>query len=239
MSVKSKVFAGAATLTLVGGAGAIGAMASTAANAATPSCGGSCIDIYSPLFGTHASPNFALDVYRQGAVVGQPVIMFRTSNSDPALDFTIAEEGTVAEFNAAGLVSDALDLQYSALDAFEIQYTPDGVDSGLCVATTTTAGPGAKVGLEACGVSSKSVWVLDTDNPSFLSGGFDAPWINGSDTNFSDPYVLTYPANAYPTDKPRPQLETESLTGSSHGSPGNPTGVEDSQLFGFRFGVLN
>ena len=44
------------------------------------------------------------------------------------------------------------------------------------------------------------------------------PLINGSDTNFSHPYVLTYPQNGNPTDKPRPQLVTQNLHQFSRGS---------------------
>jgi hypothetical protein len=76
MSIKSKLLAGAAALALVGGVGTVGAM--TAA-AATPSCGQNCIDIFSRAFGTHRTPNFVMDVLRQGAKVGQPIILFRTS----------------------------------------------------------------------------------------------------------------------------------------------------------------
>ena len=94
MSVKSKILAAAATLTLVGGFGAAGALS---ANAATPSCGHTCIDIFSREFGTHHHPNFVLDVLRQGAKVGQPIILYRTSNSDPAEDFTVSFQGTVNE----------------------------------------------------------------------------------------------------------------------------------------------
>ncbi len=43
------------------------------------------------------------------------------------------------------------------------------------------------------------------------------PVINGSDTNFSHPFVLTYPGNGFPTDKPRPQLQVKNLTGFSDG----------------------
>ncbi len=43
------------------------------------------------------------------------------------------------------------------------------------------------------------------------------PLINGSNTNFSHPFVLTYPANANPTDKPRPQLTVTNLTGFTQG----------------------
>jgi hypothetical protein len=237
MSFKSKALAAAATLTMVGGLGAVGA---TAANAATPSCGRNCIDIYSPEFGSYHSPNFALDVLRQGEKVGQPIIMFRTANNDPALDFTVSEEGPVSAFASADLVSPALALEYSSLEAYEVQYSPYGVDSGLCIGVPVTASPDIKVALEPCGVSSKTVWVLDTYNFAYFGHGtLTAPLINGSDTNFSDPYVLTYPASSYPTDMPRPQLAVEPLTGFSHGSPGNPTGVNDNQLWGARFGVVN
>jgi hypothetical protein len=45
------------------------------------------------------------------------------------------------------------------------------------------------------------------------------PQINGSDTNFSHPYVLHYPGNGYPTDLPRPQLNTYTLQQYSDGTP--------------------
>ena len=70
MSIKSKVFAAAATLTLVGGVGTVPALS---AGAATPSCGHHYIDIFSREFGTHHQPNYVLDVWRQGATVGQPL----------------------------------------------------------------------------------------------------------------------------------------------------------------------
>ena len=105
MSIKSKVLAATATLTLVGGLGAAGALTAGTASAATPSCGHSCINVFSKQFGTHKSPNFVVDVLRQGEKVGQPIILFRTANFDPAEDFTVAFQGTVADFFAAGLVS--------------------------------------------------------------------------------------------------------------------------------------
>jgi hypothetical protein len=43
------------------------------AAAATPSCGHDCIDIFSRQFGFHDTPNYVLDVLRQGAKVGQPI----------------------------------------------------------------------------------------------------------------------------------------------------------------------
>ncbi len=257
MSIKNKVLAAAATMTLVGGVGAMGTLS---ASAATPSCGHFCVDIFSRDFGTHASPNFALDTLRQGEKVGQPQILFRTANFDPALDYTFSYQGLVSDFFAAGLVSAAVNLHYGGGAtlipghpgptptsspvpavpfpddaAFEIQYSPYGVDSGLCVGVAATAVAGEKVTLQPCGVSAKTVWIVDAQDS--VGHGY-VPLINGSDTNFSQPFVLTYPSAGYPTDMPRPELYVSNLTGFQ-GANGFPTGtINSNQLYGADFGVL-
>ncbi len=250
MSIKSKVVAATAALTLVGGVGAVTALS---ASAATPSCGRDCLDLFSREFGTHNHPNFVVDVLRQGAQVGQPIILFRTSNTDPAEDFTVSFQGLTSDFFLAGLVSSAVALHYGCNPsifsggtcnvfpddpAFESEYAPYGVDSGLCVGVARTAVQNEAVTLQPCGVSSKTVWIVDTnDSPVTLRRGY-VPLINGSDTNFSHPFVLTYPKNGFPTDRPRPQLLVQNLTGFSHGL-GSPIGsVQDNQLWGADFGVL-
>jgi hypothetical protein len=242
MSFKSKMLASAATLALVGGVATVGTLS---ASASTPSCGHRCIDVFSRQFGTHHSPNFVMDVFRQGAKVGQPIILFRNSNSDPAEDFTVSFQGLVSDFYAAGLVSPQVNLHYGGGSvaskdepAFELEYSPYGVDSGLCVGTRSTAVQGEGVTLQPCGVTAKTVWILDTFDksfPAFFTGYF--PAINGSDTNFSHPFVLTYPANGFPTDKPRPQLQVRNLTGFSNGIGAVVGTVIDTQLWGANFGV--
>jgi hypothetical protein len=227
MSIKSKVIAASATLALVGGVSMVGTLS---ASAATPSCGHRCIDLFSRAFGTHRNPAFVLDVWRQGKNVGQPVILYRTSNSDPAEDFTISAQGTVHDFYEAGLVTAALNLHYSNFEAYEIEYSPLGVASGLCVGVGSTPADGTPVALEQCGVSSKTLWIADSYDT--IAGGY-VPLINGADTNFSHPYVLNYPGNgAYPTNVPRPQLDTWTLSKYSNGT------VFDNQLWGADFGVL-
>jgi hypothetical protein len=250
MSIKSKLLAGAAALALVGGVSTVGALS---ASAATPSCGFNCIDLFSRAFGTHHTPNYVLDVLRQGAKVGQPIILFRGSNTDPAEDFVPSIQGTTADFYAAGLVSSAVALHYGCIPggnfpnciinsvddpAWEFEYAPFGVDSGLCVGVAATATAKEGVTLQPCGVSAKTVWIEDdNDSPATATRGY-VPLINGSDTNFSHPFVLTYPGNGFPTDKPRPQLFVNNLTGFSHGI-GTPIGsVNDTQLWGADFGVL-
>ena len=262
MSIKSKVLAAAATLTLVGGVGVAGALSAGTASAATPSCGNSCINIFSHQFGTHKSPNYVVDVLRQGERVGQPIILFRTANFDPAEDWTLAFQGTTADFFAAGLVSSAVALHYGCIPkvnfptcfgqttiavddpAFEIEYAPFGVDSGLCMGVAATAFNDEGVTLQPCGVSSKTVWIADIfDSPTTLFNGY-IPAINGSDTNFSHPFVLTYPSSSVPTDKPRAQLFVTNITGFSNASPpffipGPILGtVNVNQLWGADFGIL-
>ena len=298
-SIKSKVFAAAATLTLVGGVGAAGA---TSATAATPSAGANTVDIYSPLFGSHHSPSYVLDVLRQGEKVGQPVILFRAANFDPAEDFILSYQGLVSDFFTAGLVSASTELHYgggstqengtkTADDpAWEVEYAPYGVASGLCVGVGSTAAPGGGVSLQPCGVTAKTVWIADvglvpgtpnstvttiadakvktfkkgtkptvtftktttttttlgspssinnylTDDPTALEHGY-APAINGSNTNFSHPFVLTYSSSGQPTDKPRPQLYVSNLTGFSSGAGPIVGAVNENQLWGAVYGEL-
>ena len=257
MSIKSKVLAAAATLTLVGGVGVAGALTAGPAAAGTPSCGPSCINLFNKDFagfnGGAASP---VDVFRQSEKVGNPIILFRSSNADPALDWSMAFQGTVADFFVAGLVSPAVALHYGCsaavfpagtctvfpnLAAFEIEYAPFGVNSGLCSGVAATAFQGEGVTLQPCGVSGKTIWLVD-GNENFINNFPGVPLINGSNTNFSHPFVLTYGANNNPTDKPRPQLTVTNLTGFTQ--PGNGgflpviSSVSSSQLWFATFGVL-
>ena len=115
------------------------------------------------------------------------------------------------------------------------------MNSGLCMGTATVAVAGEGVTLQPCGVSANTVWIVDTYDSwhLFTNGGF-FPLINGSDTNFSQPFVLTYPTAGFPTDKPRPQLYVTNLTGFSNGHGGPQLGtIQSNQLWSARFGVLS
>jgi hypothetical protein len=259
MSFKSKVLAAAATLTLVGGLGTAGVLGAATASAATPSCGDACINIFNKDFGT----GFTVDVLRQGSKVGQPIILFKTSNSDPALDFSLSFQGATSDLCAVGLVSALTCLHYGGaghfltsnrfcpdgtrnttgvcatpdLGAFEVEYAPFGVDSGLCAGVAATASQNENVSLQPCGVSGKTVWLVD--DQVNLTNGF-TPLINGSNTNFSHPFVLTYPNNGFPTDKPRPQLQVRNLTGFTNPANFNfpvISSVSSNQLWNAYFGA--
>ena len=247
MSIKSKVLAAAATLTLVGGVGVAGAMTAGTAVAGTPSCGPSCINLFNKDFapanltgGASSGPSSPVDVFRQGERTGQPIILFRSSNSDPAMDWSASFQGTVNELVPLGLASPLTALHYGDDFAFENAYTPFGVFSGLCLGVAATAFQNEGVTLQPCGASSRTIWIVD-DNESFLHNFPGVPLINGSNTNFSHPFVLTYPANANPTDIPRVQLKVTNLTGftqpGGHHFPVIST-VNSSQLWIATFGEL-
>ena len=245
MSIRGKVMAAAAVMTLVGGVSAAGTLA---ARAATPSCYENCIDLFSAKFGTHGFPAFVLDVRQQQARAGQPIVLFPASNSNPGEDFFISRSGLVSGFAAVGLVSSAVAQQFGgncALfsskthrcvrrfpndHAYVIEYAPKGVPSGLCVGVAKTAANGTNVVLEPCNSSPGTTWVVDANaklgNPS-------VPLINGSDTSLSDPFVLNYPGSAVPSQRPAPQLRTFKLQRYLNGR------IFNNQLWSADFGPLS
>src|ERR1700744_4459849 len=119
MAFKGKPLAGAATLALVGGVGPMGGLT---ASAAAPSAGPHALDLFSRAFAPRRTPAFVVDVLRQGAKVGQPIILFRTSNTDPAEDFVPSIQGTTSDFYAAGLVSAAVALHYGCIAGSNFPY---------------------------------------------------------------------------------------------------------------------
>jgi hypothetical protein len=258
MSIKSKVLATAASLTMVGGVLAASTLATaTAAKAETPSCGAFnffCVDLFSKQFGTHKDPGFIQDVWRQGNRVNQPIILFRISSSDPAEDFTtddlvcvpntvlVCNNGfpalfTVKELQAisGGTLFNAITAaQYANSYVVENEYAPFGVNSGLCAGIAAAPFNGEGVTLQPCGFTARTLWIINSSNPifSFIHGYTSL--INGANQNFSHPYVLTYPANGYPTDLPRPQLNVHQIQTFSQGFPF----VVTQQLWGADFGTI-
>ena len=268
MSIKSKVLAVTAALTLVGGVGLAGVFAAGSASAATPSCGPACINVFSYQFGTHTTPTYTVDVLRQGEKAGQPTSCSAPRTTTRPWTGPCSSQGTVSDFFKAGLVSprspacttaappavfsrtapstsrnSTLPVTGSSdLPAFENQYSPFGVESGLCMGVAATA-------FKRRGRDAAAVWrvVQDGVDPAYaLDQSFTAAWfhgyiplINGSDTNFSQPFVLTYPNISGPDYKPRPQLVVTNLTGFSF-HVGNlfGTGTNSNQLWGATFGEL-
>lgn len=253
MSIKSKVVAVAATLTLFGGVGAASAVMAGPASAATQPCGFSCINLSNQQFGRQ----FYQDVFQRNAAVGQPIILFRVSDADPALDFTVTDirayctlsffttgicipgpipvPYTVGQLCAAGVpLGVGTCFRYPADLVFEVQYSPYGVNSNLCVGVAAANINGEGVSLQPCGVGPNTWWVRDSAHSyvSPVNGQFYTPWVNAGSANFTVPLVLTYPANGYPTDRPRPQLFISQQQTFSGGAPAQ------NQMFNVCFGEV-
>jgi hypothetical protein len=240
MSIRGKVMAAAAVMTVVGGVSAVGTLT---AQAATPSCYQHCIDLYSQKFGNQ----FVLDVLLQHAKAGEPITLYRASNNDKAEDFVIFSSARVSHFASLGLVSSTVASHFgggcsrvSSMThkcvshypndlAYEIEYAPDGLASGLCMGVAKTAADGTKVVLEPCHASPRTTWVVDADA---AIGNGSRPLVNGSDTSGSDPYVLNYPGSTIPYQMPTPQLTTWALSRYYGG------GVFNNQLWGADFGPI-
>jgi len=188
--------------------------------AATPSCGPTCIDLSNALYGTSSNPAFVLADVPQAQNVGQPLTLARASNANPGEDFTSSFQGLVSDFIAAGLIAPGMSI-YDKLVVYEFEYSPFGVQTGLCVGVGATPANGTGVALEPCGVSAKTTWIFDTQ----LTGP-DLPLINGAtDSNFSDPFVLSALGPGFPL-----------FTSTMHTSSGST--VFTNQLWGSKTGVL-
>lgn len=242
MSVTSKVSAAAAALMLAGGVAA----AAVPARAATAQCGASCVELVSRVSAHYDPflPPLVLDALDRGQAPGTAIVLSLASHRNAGEDFE-ASVSTVNDFLQAGLVGPGLALHYGCVVgapfpscpsgavndvAFELQYTPDGAPTGQCVGVPATAGQGTQVSLQPCGTSA-TVWIVDSS--ASINGSY-VPLINGTDTNFSNPYVLTYPATPFLwwLRPGIPQLETAALQENAAGR------VPDNQLWREDVGVL-
>jgi hypothetical protein len=214
MSVKSRIIIPAAVLSLLGGIGAAGALT---ANAATTACGASCTDFYN----ADLTDNFMLAA-AQGGGAGQPISMFPAGGVQ-AEDFSVAFQGRVSDFVAAGLMDPQMGTLYGSLLAYEIQWAPGGQPSGFCVGVQGTPSGHAPVTLQPCGVSAATVWISDpvtTEN-----GSFDALINGATEHDFKHPASLTASPNG---DVFTDSLKTEQLA----------SGKANDQLWGTIVGAL-
>jgi hypothetical protein len=230
LSIKRKVLAAVATLTIVGG---VSAAATGAASAATPQCSSKCISVFSSELGTYAQPNFVEAVLGGGgANVGQPVGVKQANRFDPSQDIlpeAPVPEATVSDFYAAGLVSAEANAHYGSLDAVQQRYAPFGIPTDLCVGLASVAFQNQGLTLQPCSVPGATVWVIGVVGAS--SGYF--PIINASTTDFSRPFAMHLPRNEVASGKPL-QMQARHLQFRT----GDKT-LPARQLWGAVFGVLN
>jgi hypothetical protein len=193
MSIKSKVIAAAAFLTLAGGLSTAGTVA---ASAATPQCGSACTEVYSAEFPMQPNVGFVETVFLGIPLRGVPTIVRPASSSNPAEDLIIplGRPVPVSAFYAAGMVSAAVNEHYGSAPALQLEYAPYGHLTGLCVGVATTVYQDEGLSLQPCSTPGRTVWILDhADSPATWPGSF--PIVNGSDTDFVHPFAMTILGN--------------------------------------------
>jgi len=224
MSIKAKVLAAAAALTVAGG---LSTAAPLPAAASTTQCGTACVQIFSKLYG----PGFVESVFEGIAAAGQPTIVHRASSSDPTGDFInpLGHPLLVSDFYAMGMVSAAVNAHYGSELAVQVEYAPDGQGTGLCSAVAATvAYQNEGLTLQPCSTPGTTVFILDKDDaPAAWPAYF--PLVSASTTDFTRPFTMTLHGD--PASKPFPQITLQHL----HGSPDVP----DNQLWQAPHGPAN
>jgi hypothetical protein len=229
LSIKRKVLAAVATLTIVGG---VSAAATGAASAATPECGARCISVFSSELGTFAQPNFVEAVLGDGgANVGQPVGLKRADRLDPSQDIlpdAPVPDAKVSDFYAAGMVSAEANSHYGSLPAVQQRYAPFGIPTDLCVGLASVA-QNEGLTLQPCSVPGTTVWVVH-EGLATPEGYF--PIINAATTDFRRPFAMHLPCNDVASGRPV-QMQARRLQFLTGGKT-----LPARQLWGAVFGEL-
>jgi hypothetical protein len=191
------------------------ALAAAPASAATTTCGSNCTSFY-PL-STGTSDVLAVEnPSGTSAHTGQAVTIAAASSTNQGEDWVLEIQGTVDDFVAAGLMSEAMALHYGNDEVYEIDYAPDFTWTGECLGVSSSTGSGS-VSLQGCGNTAATLWVADTADQN----GRALPLINGNNSNFSHPYALK-------AGSPGAQLSTSGLEAP----------IPSTQEWGTIFGVL-
>jgi len=227
------VMSAAAVITASLGASAGVATAATSHPKDTVACGSNCVSLFSDQLGSSVTQNaFVPGDTGVGGRVGTPVNLHIAGNFRPNGDFTRSIDGFVFQF-CGFLANDFFSptsficTHYPFFVVSEFNWSPFGNQTGFCTGVRAAVS-GAQVTLQPCGVTAKTLWIADRIHSTLgtncliptgqpVSPGDPSvnfcPLINGGDTNFSQPLVLTLNTG---TNRPSNQLQLyrELLVGS-------------------------
>ena len=163
------------------------------------------------------------------------MVLQRASDTHPNQDFTPSDFGQVSSYcgtsNGDLLAPTSYVCRYlGQSSAFEEAWSPYGNDSGLCVGAGAGPGAGAKLTLQPCGESARTLLIVDISHLVTRNGEFYVPLISGTASTFSQPLAVTVDEGSK---KPANQLVLQREKLQSGGR------VEDSQLFAFANGPVS
>jgi hypothetical protein len=196
---------------------------------ATPACGYNCFNLSNLTWGKHWIQYANAGANGVNGHIGTTLRLGRATDSTPNEDFTGGFVGTVAQLCNESQLSPYICNNYGPssliegnFPVYESDWSPYGNESGLCAGVAQASTAGAQLTLQACGVSSKTFWIADLNNAHI---GY-TPFLNGADTNFTHPLVLTVVATSSAK-----QLRLERLNLLTGGY------VANEQMFQLSFGV--
>jgi hypothetical protein len=188
----------------------LGLTASGVANASThaskpdvtPACtyGDYCSD---PLFNVMFGIQYFQNVQNDAEKVGTPVNLAYANDNNPGEDWRVTEQGSVYSLYKLGWISSSMMVHWKKYEAYEVMWTPLGLESNLCRGLSKNAFEGEIVTLEPCGSFPRTLWIVGenysaadhvarTDGswtPSPYYGGNEL--ISASSSLPSNPYILT------------------------------------------------
>jgi hypothetical protein len=181
----------AAALCLAGLGIASSANASTALARpnATSVCSFGCFNLSSEQLGLHMIQN-------KSNTKASKINLRIASNVFTNEDFTDDAIGSVSDYcsttpNAQQFNNSSYICQHLSGDTvYEADWSPNSNESGECVGVAASNVAGQNVTLQACGQTTRTLWIADAAHGTFHHGHFYTPWINGSDTQFSHPLGL-------------------------------------------------
>jgi hypothetical protein len=212
--------------------GCVNAAAALPASAATPACGPTCLAVFSHELGTYDHPNFVEHVFGGIARVGQPTGLNPASSFDTSEDFINPHPGKVSDYYALGLVSAAVNQHYGPLPASQLEYTPGGTPTGLCVGLAVDPYQNEPLSLQPCTVPGRTVWILGATLSPTTAGDHIWPIVSGANTDFARPFTMSYPRHVDTDELPPIRVRHVQFLGDEGTLP-------DTQLWGVKSGILS
>jgi hypothetical protein len=177
----------AATTTL-GLSAAGGASASTHATMKpdiTPACDQFCGP---PLFNAEFGPQYFVNNEGSLTKVGNKLNLVFANNNNPGQDFTVDYYAPVRFLYNLGFIGPALVARFGFYWAFEVMWTPYGVQTNLCPGLARNAFQGEAVTLVPCGDFPRTLWVVFKSCGCSHTGN---ALVSASTLNPSIPFLLT------------------------------------------------
>jgi hypothetical protein len=186
--------------------------------------------VFSDELGTYAQPSFVEHVWGGVATVGTPTGLTQASGSDSSEDFMNPHQGDVTDYYNLGLVSADVNRHYGSLKASQLEYSPLGVPTGLCVGVAASPYQNEALSLQSCTVPGRTVWIIATSLSPATAGFF--PIVSGDTADFSHPFAMSYPHHV-DTSQMLPPIRLRHLQfeGADHAVPAE-------QLWGVKLGSL-